>query len=191
MLPPSNILPRTYRDLSSTMEDIGMYYQEIHACPNEHVIYYNKHGFATKFPEFHITRYRIDQVTKNVPHKVLRYISIIPRLQRLSRCKKTVQFMDYHVRNRSQDDVNRMPIDGTSFRDIEEKWPHFKEEPRNLRIYLATDGVNPFSQMKSIYTVWPIFVINNNIPPWLPIKREHIMLLMIIPGILCLQLFYR
>ena len=57
--------------------------------------------------------------------------------------------MDYHARNRSQDDVIRMPADGTSFRDIEEKWPHFKEEPR----------VNPFAQMKSIYTVWPIFII--------------------------------
>ena len=98
--------------------------------------------------------------------------------------------MDYNARNRSQDDVIRIPADGTAFRDIEEKWPHFKEEPCNLRISLAADGVNAFSQMKSIYTVCPIFVINNNIPPWLSIKREHIMLSMIIPSILCLQLFY-
>ena len=75
-----------------------------------------------------------------------------------------------------------MPADGTAFKDIEEKWPHFKEEPRNLRISLVADGVNPFAQMKSIYTMWPIFVINNNIPPWLSIKREHIMLSMIILG---------
>ena len=52
-----------------------------------------------------------------------------------------------------------MPADGSSFRDMEEKWPHFKEEPRNLRISLAADGVNPFAHMKSIYMVWPIFVI--------------------------------
>ena len=90
--------------------------------------------------------------------------------------------MDYHARNRSQDDVSQIPAYGTIFRDIEEKWPHFKEEPRNLRISLAANGVNPFAQMKSIYTVWHIFVINNNIPPWLSIKREHIMLLMIILG---------
>ena len=49
--------------------------------------------------------------------------------------------------------------------ETEEKWPHFKEEPRNIRISLVANGVNPFVQMKSIYTVWPIFVINNNIPP--------------------------
>ena len=98
--------------------------------------------------------------------------------------------MDYHVRNRSQDDVIRMPTDGSAFRDMEEKWPYFKEEPCNLRISLAVDGVNPFAQMGSIYTVLPIFVINNKIPPWLSIKREHIMFSMIIPGILYLQLFY-
>ena len=91
--------------------------------------------------------------------------------------------MDYHARKRSQDDVIRMSADCSAFRDMEEKWPHFKEEPRNLRISLVVDGVNPFVQMKSIYTVWPIFVINNSIPPWLSIKREHIMLSMIILGI--------
>ena len=65
--------------------------------------------------------------------------------------------MDYHARNISQDDVIRMPADDSAFRDMEENWHHFKEEPRNLRISLAANGVNPFSHMKSIYTVWPIF----------------------------------
>ena len=65
--------------------------------------------------------------------------------------------MDYHARNIIQDDVIRIPTDVSTFRDMEEKWPHFKEEPCNLRISLASYGVNPFAQMKSIYTVWPIF----------------------------------
>ena len=102
-----------------------------------------------------------------VPCKVLRYIPIIPRLQRLFRCKNIVQFMDYHARNKSQYDTIRMPIDGSAFRYIEKKWPHFKEEPHNLMISLTPDGVNPFAKMRSVYTVWPIFVINNKIPPWL------------------------
>ena len=66
-----------------------------------------------------------------------------------------------------------MPADGIAFIDIEEKWPHFKEEPHNLRISLAASGVNPFAQIKSIYMVWPIFVINNNIPPWLYKEGAH------------------
>jgi hypothetical protein len=75
-----------------------------------------------------------------------------------------------------------MPADGYAFKEIEEKWPVFKDEPRNVRLSLAADGVNPFGELRSIYSVWPIFVINNNIPPWMSIKREHIMLTMIVPG---------
>ena len=74
LLPPSNILPRTYRDLSSIMKEIGMHYEAIHACPDDHVKYYNLHEFAIECLEFHISRYRTDQVTKKVPHKVLHYI---------------------------------------------------------------------------------------------------------------------
>jgi hypothetical protein len=94
--------------------------------------------------------------------------------------------MDYHARNISGDGVLQMPVDGSAFRKIEEKWAYFKDEPRNVRLSLATDGVNPFREIRSIYSVWPIFVINNNIPPWISIKREHIMLTMIVLGI-CLR----
>ena len=92
--------------------------------------------------------------------------------------------MDYHERNISGDGVLRMPVDGFAFREIEEKWTDFKDEPRNVRLSLAVDSVNPFIELRSIYSVWPIFVINNKIPPWMSIKREHIMLEMIVPGII-------
>ena len=41
-----------------------MHYEGIHACPDDHVIYYNQHEFATECPECHISRYRTDRVTK-------------------------------------------------------------------------------------------------------------------------------
>ena len=97
LLPPSNILPHTYQYLPSIMKEIGMHYEAIHACPNDHVIYYNKHEFATECLECHISRYWIDQVTKKVPHKVLSYIPIIPRLQWLFRWKNITQLIDYHA----------------------------------------------------------------------------------------------
>ena len=91
--------------------------------------------------------------------------------------------MDFHTKNIIQEDVLRIPADGFAFRCIKEKWPIFKEEPRNVKLSLAADGVNPFGELHSTYSVWPIFVINNNLPPWMSIKREHTMLAMIVPGI--------
>ena len=40
-----------------------------------------------------------------------------------------------------------MHADGSVFIGMEEKWPHFKEEPRNLRIYLAAYGVDSFAEL--------------------------------------------
>ena len=104
-LPPSNILPHSYRELSNIMDQIGMKYQTIHACSNDHILYHKQHEFAIEFLDCHVSRYWSDQITKKVPHKVLQYIPIIPRLERLFRCASLAQFMDYHARNRSQDDI--------------------------------------------------------------------------------------
>jgi hypothetical protein len=76
-----------------------------------------------------------------------------------------------------------MLADGFALNYIEEKWSIFKEEPCNVRLSLAVDGVNPFGELRSMYLAWLVFVINYKLPPWMSIKREHTMLAMIIPGI--------
>ena len=70
LLRPSNILPRTYQDLSSIIKEIGMHYEAIHAFPDDHVIYYNQHEFATECLECHISRYRNDQVVRFLSFKI-------------------------------------------------------------------------------------------------------------------------
>jgi hypothetical protein len=164
------------------MKEIGMDYQAIDACPNDHIIYYGQYALENECPQCQISRYQTDKASKKVSRKVLHYIPIIPRFQRLFKCQSIAQFMDFHAKNKSRDDVLRMPADGSALSYIEEKWPIFKEL-RNVRLSLAADGVNPFGEFHSTYSVWPIFVINNNLPPWMSIKREHTMLAMIVPGI--------
>ena len=84
--------------------------------------------------------------------------------------------MDFHANNRSEDDVLQM----SAFRCIKEKWPIFKEELRDVKLSLVADDVNPFGELRSTYSVWLVFVINNNLPPWMSVKREHKMLAMIV-----------
>jgi hypothetical protein len=76
-----------------------------------------------------------------------------------------------------------MPTYGYAFKDFFEKWPKFTNEPRNVKLSLEIDDVNPFGELRFVYSVWPTFVINNKIPPWMSIKRERIMLTMIVPSI--------
>ena len=44
------------------------------------------------------------------------------------------------------------------------------------------DGVNPYSLQNTNYSIWPIVVINNNIPPRFFMKNENIMLALIFLG---------
>ena len=88
LLPTSNILPRTYREVSLIMKEIGMEYQSIDACPNDHIIYYGQYALENECPRCQISRYRTDKVSKKLPRKFLRYIPIIPCFQRLFRLEK-------------------------------------------------------------------------------------------------------
>ena len=108
---------------------------------------------------------------------------IIPRIQRLFRCKELAMLQGWHASHRSELGVMRIPTDSIAMKHIEDTWPEkFKDEVRSLRLSIAMDGVNPYSLQNTNYSVWPVVVINNNIPPWLSVKNEHLMLALIVPG---------
>lgn len=44
------------------------------------------------------------------------------------------------------------------------------------------DGVNQYSLQNTNYSIWPVVVINKNIPPWLSMKNEHLMLAHTVPS---------
>ena len=65
---------------------------------------------------------------------------------------------------------------------VDHKWPDFAAEPRNLRLALSADGINPHSLMSSAYSCWPVVMITYNLPPWLCMKRKFMMLTLLISG---------
>jgi hypothetical protein len=52
--------------------------------------------------------------------------------------------------------------------------------PRNLKLGLALDGVNPLGNQSTSWSMWPMFVLNYNLPPWLPIKFFFLMFVLLI-----------
>jgi Transposase family tnp2 len=72
--------------------------------------------------------------------------------------------------------------DSPAWKHIDATWPDFAAEPRNVRLGLALDGVNPYKQRRRPKSIWPVLLLNQNIPPWLAIKKGHVMLWAIIPG---------
>jgi len=51
------------------------------------------------------------------------------------------------------------PADGEAWQDFDRQYPDFAEEARNIRLGLATDGFNPFGNMNTKYSMWPVIVV--------------------------------
>ena len=107
---------------------------------------------------------------------------MIPRLRHIYKCKELRKHQTWHAENRSTDGQLRSVVDGLANKHIERKWPDFKNDPRHVRFGGGTDGFSPFNQLGSGYTMWPVILVNYNIPPWLATKKEHLFLAALIPG---------
>ena len=47
---------------------------------------------------------------------------------------------------------------------------------------LATDGFNPYGNLSTSQSIWPVVLIPYNLPPWMCMKQSSFFLSMIILG---------
>ncbi|KAL0556088.1 hypothetical protein IC582_004595 [Cucumis melo] len=100
----------------------------------------------------------------------------------LFRSIECAENLTWHASERIEDGKLRHPADSPAWKLVDFKWPDFGSEPRNLRLALSVDGVNPHGDMSSKYSCWPIVMVIYNLPPWLCMKRKYMMLSMLISG---------
>ena len=74
------------------------------------------------------------------------------------------------------------PSDSPSWKLIDHRWEDFGGEPRNLRLAISADGINPHSSLRSRHSCWPVIMIIYNLPPWLCMKRKFMLLSLLISG---------
>ena len=58
----------------------------------------------------------------------------------------------------------------------------FRGETRNLRLGLATYGMNPFGSLTTKHSLWPGLLVIYNLSPWSCIKCKYMTLSMMISG---------
>ena len=80
--------------------------------------------------------------------------------------------MRWHHENASKDGIMCHPIDSSTWKTIDSKWPDFSNDPLNVRLAIAVDGFNTFGSLSSTHSVWPVVLVTYNIPPWLSMKRS-------------------
>ncbi|XP_010668255.3 uncharacterized protein LOC104885252 [Beta vulgaris subsp. vulgaris] len=186
---PDAKLPSSFYEAKNSLKALGLDYSKIDACPNDCMLYWEEHADATHCHVCKTPRWKLNDKddmdegkTHRVPAKILRYFPVKKRLQKLFMCPETARHMTWHANGREKDGYLQHPADGQAWKDFNREYPKFAEDPRNLRLGLATDGFNPFHSMSIVHSTWPVILINYNLPPWMLMKHEFLMLSLLIPG---------
>jgi hypothetical protein len=180
--PEYNYLTKSYEEAKTMLHTLGLGYVSIHVCPNNCVLFRKDYADLDNCLVCQASRWE-DPVNKKVPEKVLRNFPLIPRLQRIFAIKKTSEEAKWHKLNReSKEKEMSHPADGEARKDFDKCWPQFTEDAHNIRLGLATDGFNLFGNMRSSYSMWPIFVIPYNFPPWSCMQELNFLMALLIPG---------
>ncbi|XP_013607705.1 PREDICTED: uncharacterized protein LOC106314372 [Brassica oleracea var. oleracea] len=186
MLPEDNVLHTSLYEVKRFLRSFDMGYETIHACVNDCCLFRKEFEKLDKCPKCNASRWKINlrtgDVKKGIPQKVLRYFLIIPRLKRMFRSEDMSKDLRWHFTNKSTDGKSRHPVDSVTCNQMNDRYPSFVAQERNLRLGLSTDGFNPFNMKNVNYSCWPVLLVIYNMSPEKCMKEENIMLSLLIPG---------
>ncbi|XP_042954724.1 uncharacterized protein LOC122291124 [Carya illinoinensis] len=181
---PNALLPNSYQESRNLEKGLGFTYNKIHVCPNDCILYWRENADKDECPKCKLSRWKFNGSKKRrIPQKVLRHFPLKPRLQRLFMSQKTAADMRWHKDQRViQQGILSHPADSEVWTTFDQEHAWFAEDPRNVRLGLASDGFNPFNNLAKPYSIWPVVLVLYNLPPWLGMKDPFFITSLLIPG---------
>ena len=180
---PNSCVPKSYDEALSIIRRLGLGYVSIHVCPNNCVLFRKDLAKHDNCPKCNASRWKDADGKKSIPEKVLRHFPLIPRLQRMFISKKSSREVQWHkLKRQPVDNELSHPADGEAWKEFDRIHFDFAADPRNIKLGIATDGFNPFGNMSTSYSMWPVFVVPYNLPPWACMDQSNFMMSLLIPG---------
>jgi hypothetical protein len=181
LLLKGNLVLRSTYEAKKILHDLGMSYEHIHTCKNDCALFWKENANLDECPVCKESRYKVNDVggTK-ITHKVLCDFPLTPRLRRLYMSRRMAEDIRWYIEKRVDEEISRHPADSEEWKEFDVQHLEFALEPRNVKLGLATDGCNPFGNMKNSYSMWHVILIPYNLSPWLVMKE---------PFLCCLYLF--
>jgi len=83
------------------------------------------------------------------------------------RSSKLAKHMRWHKEERPDGGLMRHPADSKAWQHLDELYPDFATNPRNIRLAFSTDGFNPGANFSSKYSIWPVTLVPYNMLLWM------------------------
>ncbi|XP_074346425.1 uncharacterized protein LOC141685209 [Apium graveolens] len=179
MLPEGNKMPDNYYQTRKLLCEVGLGYEQIDVCRYDCALFYGENVNALSCPVCKSSRY----IRNKIPHKRLRWFPLKDRLKRLFSSKHTLKDMRWHEEVRKPEPgILRHPTGGMAWNHFDTVYPNFVADSRSVRMELASDRFNPFSNLTSTYTLWLVIIIPYNMSPWASPNGTNYLMSLLISG---------
>ncbi|XP_010229687.1 uncharacterized protein LOC100825465 [Brachypodium distachyon] len=179
VFPEGNKLPKSTYEAKKITCPLGLHVVKYHACPLDYIVYTGPHKNKDKCPICGTSRYKKkdgnhdevdeEEVSKGRPAKIVWYLPMGSRFERWFQNLKDAVRLVYHDPSEKMYDADgeyrtdnteagilKHPADVAQWRTLDAEFPDFASDPRKLRLGLSTDGINPFGNMSSTHSTWPL-----------------------------------
>ncbi|CAN6712891.1 unnamed protein product [Malus baccata var. baccata] len=168
MLPEGDCLRESCYKVKKLINDLGLTYVKIDACPNDCMIYWKDTSDLTVCSVCGESRYKITNAEDRSRKKIA--------------TKHTAKHMRWHATEYPKDEFMRHPSDSPAWKHLDNLYADFASEIRNVRLGLASDGFNPFGKMRNDHSTWHVVLSVYNLPPWMCMKQQNLLLSLLILG---------
>ncbi|KAL4385879.1 hypothetical protein GQ457_09G021950 [Hibiscus cannabinus] len=166
-LPDENTLPGSYHEMKKIIRDLGLGYANIHACPNDCMLFWKENENGEVCLKCGASRWKGS--SNGVEDEDVETSS----KKKETSCKNFARKKDGRMRH---------PADSLAWKSFDSQHPEFSSDPRNIRLGLASDGFNPFRTLSVAHSTWPVIIIPYNLPPWICMKQSNFILSLLISG---------
>lgn len=179
ILPKGNKLPDSYMAAMKVIQPFLVKPIIFDCCPNDCIVFRGDYEALEECPKCDAKRF----TPKRLPKKRYSYLPIAPRLARMFESQNIAQILQNHA-VRSHDDESTMYDiqDSPRWKNAYSKEGIFLGDSRGIAFSLCTDGVNPFSKNRVVYSMWPIVLTLLNLPRNIRNLFGNLMLVGIFPG---------
>ncbi|XP_056685802.1 uncharacterized protein [Spinacia oleracea] len=158
--------PSSYYEGKKIVNDLGLGYEKIDAYPNNCILYWGVFADKDECHVCHTSRWKTVKEKED---------------NKSEKGTKISKDMRWHFEH-EDDKILRHPSDGEAWKSFDKRYVEFAEDPRSVRLGLASDGFNPYRLMNTNYSTWPVILIPYNLPLWLCMKPSSFILSLLIPG---------